>query len=75
MEKTYLKMKRLIIRILNLDVKEAIRNSDIERKNIAKRIQQVRETLDGEDRWFIKVCDSDDPNEKNCPMDLNNNVE
>jgi hypothetical protein len=54
-------------RILVEDVKHSIAYSDLKRNHIRKAVDDIKTSLNGEDRWFLKVCDSFDPEEKECP--------
>ena len=47
--------------------REVIKDVRIKRDDIKNNIHEIKTTLNGEDRWFLKLCDSKDPEEKECP--------
>ncbi len=56
-------------RLLVDEVRNSIAHADLKRNHIRKAVEDIKTTLNGEDRWFLKVCDAFDPEEKECPPD------
>lgn len=44
------------------------------RRKTDQAVEDIRTTLNGEDRFFLKMCDSRDPEEKECPPDYDNSI-
>ena len=53
-------------------IKADLESVEKERLKIDLIVDDIRTTLDGEDRFFLKICDSEDPEEKECPPDHEN---
>ena len=51
---------------LRRETKDNIKRAESEREKIKGVVAEIVRTLNGEDRWFIRVCDSLDDERPNC---------
>lgn len=51
----------------NTDAQLVIAKNRLLDKEVNKSLDQVEKKLNGDSRYFLRVCDSEDPEEKNCP--------